>query len=246
MATENELLERIAGLLEGKNGSGTASKVGAALSGAAEIASASAPMLQTGDVSEQRYQIDALRGTGLRNFSNYDQFMNAYSDMQQINPDLSFKTLRGGSDRERIGGMLAATAAGATAGTAILPGWGTAIGAGVGALASGMTWLTGNQKAKSDQGTLSRELHDAVWQGQENKRAAGEVLADNAYRNAISNWGFRPWNSNAEGGSIERSKGLLRNFTESVSEKSKSNDSNKSLGITRTHVNGGVRIKFNK
>ncbi len=85
----------------------------------------------------------------------------------EVKPDIAYlqqqeEALRALPTGKGIGWDIAGGAAkGAKAGTMLLPGWGTAIGAGVGAITGGIRGLLGQKKARADIGEMQEELEQA-------------------------------------------------------------------------------------
>jgi hypothetical protein len=102
------------------------------------------------------------------------------------------------------------TASGATAGSAISPGWGTAIGAGIGTLGSlvgGKKSSGASEKAANDQ--RNQEIMMAVWQNEQNKQNQIDSIGQNntitqqnqdRYNQTLSN--NRPQQVGAGGGTV--------------------------------------------
>lgn len=85
----------------------------------------------------------------------------------EVRPDIAYlqqqqEALRAMPTGKGVGWQIAAGAAkGAKAGTMLLPGWGTAIGAGVGAIGAGVRGLLGQKKARADISEMQEELEQA-------------------------------------------------------------------------------------
>lgn len=93
--------------------------------------------------------------------NNNDSLMNEWGTFSPVNKIGSWKDIRGGSTGERITNTLGAIGSGAMAGSKIMPGIGTIIGAGAGLVSGVSGWLSGNQKAKNKALELNRQIEEA-------------------------------------------------------------------------------------
>lgn len=208
----------------------------ALLNGATQMGLAGESLNSIADTSQQQGMIDDIARRGLYGYNSYNQWANDYSELPQ--PDLSFDTIRDINDWEKAGNVLSSGIAGATAGAQVGGLWGGVAGGLAGLGYGAYNWITGDQKARTEQQAKRNALASAEAISLHNREAQGERLRDMDNRQ-------KAVRLNADGGRIERRMVSAKEFADQVLGK-KRTGSQYSSGIIRQHCKGGtmVRIKM--
>lgn len=209
------------------------------LTGATTLLSNAFKDAQIRDTSMQENQIADLSRAGAYNYNNYDQLANDYAQTNFGGPNINYQDIRGMTKGQQAGSVATSTLSGAAIGTQILPGWGTAIGAGVGLLTGLGGVLSGNSAARTKQESLNIQAQLASDAAQQNFGAAHERISANKARQGIVN-------SVAAGGAINRRSQSIREYADKVLKKTPLNARNCGGKIVRIRKDGGVcvRIKY--
>lgn len=220
----------------GMKGDAIAGGVIAGLNGLASIGGSAVQASQINDTSGFSNQIDDLSRVGTFGYNNYDEIARDY---QRTNFDQSidYDDIRGMSLGQKIGNVGTNALSGAATGMQIAGPWGAAAGAVIGAGASLAGILSGDQKARTEEGFLNAKADMASDMALNNLNAAHERLADISDRKGVMN-------SVAKGGQIDRRQMTLKQFMDSKTRKP-SVRSERSFGnITRSYCNGGVKFRI--
>lgn len=209
------------------------------MNGATSIFNTSKGIAQTADTSQQRGMIQDIGNIGSQKFGNYGQAISAYDRINSMQPDISFDTYRGGSTKERVGGVLSNTITGATTGAQVGGLYGGIAGGVIGLGAGIGSWIAGDYNARANMQTDNARLYLAQDRANLNTQAGIEDLQNDEHRNKIYNLG-------AEGGKIERKNQSLQEFADKVLKNQKSNDVTRSSGIVREKVEGGTKIRIKR
>ena len=218
--------------LRAQQGQAVAGGIVTGLTGATTLLSNAMKDAQIQDTSMQEGMISDLYNAGHLNYNNYDQLANDYAQVN-FNPQFNYQDIRGMSEGQQIGSVATSTLSGAAIGTQIMPGWGTAIGAGVGLLTGLGGVLSGNDMAKTKLRSLQLQSDIARSTAQQNFAAAHERIGDNIHRqNAV--------NAVKYGGAISR-------FADNALLKVPKQVEHKCGGkIERLYCNGGVKVRIHK
>jgi hypothetical protein len=210
----------------------------AILNGATGIINNFQQLNSIADTSQQQHQIDQMGSLGRYNVNSFDAINNQYGQLDQMQPNLDYDTIRGGSTAERIGGVASSALTGATTGFQVGGLYG-AVAGGVLGLGAGIGgWLSGDQKAEDELKRLQVERDITQGKALQNINARMEELADYNFRNEVPR-------VRAEGGKIERKQTSLKDFADSISKRQRS-DTTRSAGIVREYCNGGVKIRIKR
>ncbi len=207
--------------------------------GLTDIISNTQQLMQTGDTTPQRGMIGDIRNLGNANFSNYDQLVSGYEQLDSMQPDLSWDAIRGGSTRERLGNVLSSTMTGVTTGMTVggIPG---AIAGGVIGLGSGVGgWLAGDNDARLQQQALKTDNMIAKNIATKNLAAASEGLRDYTFRSGVVNRA-------QSGGQIRRKQETVKEFAERIFGNQRQSDVTHSARIVRQHCNGGTMVRIKR
>ena len=210
----------------------------AILNGITGIVNNTMQLSDIADTDYQQSQINQMGNIGRFNVNSYDQLNNQYGLIDSYQPDLSYDTIRGGSQQERFGNLLTSVGQGAAAGAQVGGIWGGIAGGAIGLGAGVAGWLTGDRKAEDEQKRLRLESYIASDNALQNLQARAENLADYNFRNQVPR-------VQAEGGRIERKQTSLKEFADSVTNRSKTNPAH-TAGIVREYCNGGVKIRIKR
>lgn len=192
-----------------------------------------------GDTSHQRRMIGDIRNLGNTDYSNFDQLVSGYEQLNTMQPDLSFDIIRGGSDKERVGNVLSSTVTGATTGAQIGGPWG-ALAGGVIGLGSGIGgWISGDMNAQLEQQSLRTDNMLAKNIANTNLSAASEGLADYTFRSGVVN------RANA-GGHIRRKQETVKEFADRIFGNQRQSDITHSAKIVRQHCKGGTMVRIKR
>ena len=186
------------------------------------------------DTSQQWNTIKDIGNVGQYGYSNYGQILNDY-DLYNLQPNLNYDDIRGGSTGERVGLVAQNTLEGFMAGAQTGNPWVAIGGAAVGLGAGIGGWLTGDEKARLEKTMLTQDTSRAKNIGYRNISAGIDNLQDYTFRNSLRNIA-------KEGGKMT----TVKDFANRVLSKGKSNDATRSSGIIRERVDGGVKIKIKR
>ncbi len=208
----------------------------AGLSAATGIAGNAMQAAQVGDTSAYENALADYADFGNYNYVNYDQLAN---DMSQnyLAPMPTYEDIRGMSNGEKAGNIVSSTLQGATAGLQIGGPIGAAVGGVAGLLGSGIGVIAGNRKAQRKQDALEAQATIAQATSNMNFQAAHERIGDYQNRKGVVN-------AVAKGGQIDRKQSITE-FANRKLGKPKYNEQHSS-SITRTTVDGGVRVRIRK
>ena len=220
--------------LKGQRGNAIAGGAIAGLTGATQLANNAMQAAQINDMSGYRNQLQDYVDYSNYNYNSYDQLSNAMSQ-NYLEPVPSLDDIRGMSTGEKIGTVASSTLQGAQAGMQIGGPIGAAIGGAAGLISAGVGVLTGNKKAQNEQTALNAQATLAQHDADLNFAAAHERISDYNTRKGVAN-------AAAKGGAIDR-KQSITSFADRVLGTPRQKDSHSS-GITRTNVEGGVRIRI--
>lgn len=225
--------------LKAKMAQGAVGAVGTALGGLTSIVGVAGDMAGLADTTAQRNMISAVGDTGRGDYGSYDQIAADYGNVQEMQPDLDYDTIRGGSTAQRIGGTVSSALSGAAAGAQIGGPWGALAGGVIGLGAGIGSWLIGNAKAKTQQSIMQSQAQTAEELAGDRLRTASDNLAERNYGSAYANRA-------AGGGRIERRSAGLREFADVVMDRQRTSDRTHAAGIVRTHGEGGTIIRIKR
>lgn len=220
--------------LKGQRANAIAGGAIAGLTGATQLANNAMQAAQINDMSGYRNQLQDYVDYSNYNYNSYDQLSNAMSQ-NYLEPVPSLDDIRGMSTGQKIGTVASSTLQGAQAGMQIGGPIGAAIGGAAGLISAGVGVLTGNKKAQNEQTALNAQATLAQYDADLNFAAAHERISDYNTRKGVAN-------AAAKGGAIDR-KQSITSFANRVLGTPRQKD-NHSSGITRTNVEGGVRIRI--
>ena len=208
----------------------------ALLNGATQMGMAGQSLNSIADTSQQQGMIDDIARRGLYGYNSYDQWAQDYTE--DLQPDLSFNTIRGMNNWQKAGNVLSSGLAGAQAGAQIGGLWGGVAGGLAGLGYGAYNWVTGDQKARNEQLSKQNALASAEAISLHNREAQGEHLRDIDNRQ-------KAIRLNAEGGQLERRMLSAKEFADKVLGR-KRTASQYSPNVIRQHCKGGtmVRIKM--
>lgn len=186
------------------------------------------------DTQQQQNMIDSMYGIGKTEFNSFDQLQNEWNRLDNLQPNLNWEDIRGGSFNERLGTTISSTLGNTIAGAKINPYLGAAMGAGTLAWNLG-NWVAGDQAATNTQKNLNLAAGIGENVATTNLAARGESLADYNSRNAVSHVA-------AKGGKIT----TLKEFSDGITKRAKANDTTRAAGIVREYCKGGVRIRIKR
>ena len=196
-------------------------------------------LAQIADTSRQDAEIQQMGRIGQGGYGSYDQVASDYSRLNALNPDLSFDTIRGADTKQKVGGVLSSTAAGAAAGAQIGGPWGALAGGVIGLGSSLAGVFIGDSQAKTEQRLKQAQAQQATGLSQTRMRTGIDDLAKSNFRADYANRA-------AMGGSIERKKQELQAFADRVMNRQQQNDVTHSAGIVRQHCKGGTMIRIKR
>ncbi len=191
------------------------------------------------DTSQQWDAISNMKGGMRGDYNSFDQIASEYSSISNLQPDLDYDTIRGGSTGQRVGSTVSSTLSGAAAGAKVGGVYGAIAGAVIG-LGKGVgEWITGNQKAKNEQSILQSEQQAAQEIAGMRRNTAADNLSTSNFNNAYANRA-------ALGGQLERKTMNIRDFADAVKARRTESDRTHSAGIVRVHCNGGTMIRIKR
>lgn len=196
-------------------------------------------MAGIGDTSMQRNMIQDIGNVGTSKYGNWGQVMMDYDRLNSMQPDLSYDTIRGGSTKERVGGVLSNTATGAMTGLQVGGPWGALAGGVIGLGAGIGGWIAGDRRAELERDTLRLNQSLNQDRAMRNIAAGIEDYTDYEHRNNIRTL-------RAEGGQIQRKESSMKEFADRVLSRGRANDSTRSSGVIREKVNGGTKIRIKR
>lgn len=211
----------------------------AVMGGAAQILNNSQQLAQIGDTQMQENMISDIGNIGNYNYGSYDQLMMDYDRMANLQPDLSFDAIRGGSTKERIGNVLSSTVTGVTTGASVGGPYGALIGGALGATAGLAGWAMGDAKAEQQRKHLMAENSFAHDRAGQNLRAGGENLMNYQFRSGVAH-------SVAEGGPIERKMMSIQAYANKVLRRPRLRSEEPVHGIVREHCKGGTMVRIKR
>lgn len=211
----------------------------ALLGGLSGIVGTTKNLASIADTSKQDAAIQQMGSIGQGGYSSYDQVAADYNRLNSINPDLSYDTIRGVDTKQKVGGVLSATAAGAATGAQIGGPWGALAGGVIGLGSSLAGVFVGDQNARIEQQLKQAQAKQATELSQTRMRTGIDDLAQSNFRSDYANRA-------AMGGSIERKKQGLQAFADRIMNRQKQNDVTHSSGIIRQHCKGGTMIRIKR
>ena len=220
--------------LKGQRANAVAGGAIAGLTGVTQLANNAMQAAQINDMSGYRNQLQDYVDYSNYNYNSYDQLSNAMSQ-NYLEPVPSLDDIRGMSTGEKVGTVASSTLQGAQAGMQIGGPIGAAIGGAAGLISAGVGVLTGDKKAQIEQTSLNAQATLAQHDAGLNFAAAHERISDYNTRKGVAN-------AAAKGGAINK-KQSITSFADRVLGTPKRRN-NHSSDITRTNVEGGVRIRF--
>ena len=194
---------------------------------------------QIQDTSMYENEIANLGNEGNYNYGSFNQLENDIANRQELTP-VSYDEIRGMNTGQKIGSVASSAATGAMAGLTIGGPWGALVGGVVG-LGGGLAGvLTGDKKAEAKQAYLASSASHANGIANINTQAAHERIAGNDNR-------YKMVRAVANGGQIQRKKESIQDFASRVlGEPSRTQIRTSPQHITRTKVDGGIRIRIKK
>ena len=223
----------------GFNASNAANIASSMVSGTASIINSAMENAQIADVSRQWGAINDAKNIGSDQYSSYEDALQDYERLYDVQPDLSWNAIRGGSWGQRFGNVFSAAAAGAQAGASTMNPYVVAGMAAAGAGAAIGGWLYGDAEAEDMQGRLRLNSMIARNVATQNINARNEEFSDYSFRSDI------PTRSKF-GGKIERKQQSLTDFANSVTSRQKRNSVSHSANFVREKVDGGVKIRIKR
>lgn len=211
----------------------------ALLGGLSGIVGTTKNLASIADTSKQDAAIQQMGSIGQGGYSSYDQVTADYNRLNSITPDLSYDTIRGVDTKQKVGGVLSATAAGAATGAQIGGPWGALAGGVIGLGSSLAGVFVGDRNARIEQQLKQAQAKQATELSQTRMRTGIDDLAQSNFRNDYANRAAR-------GGSIERRQQDLQAFADRIMHRQKQNDVTHSSGIVRQHCKGGTLIRIKR
>lgn len=221
---------------KGMKGDAIAGGVIAGLNGLASIGGSAVQASQINDTSGFSNQLDDLSRVGTFGYNNYDEIARDYQ-RTDLDQSIDYDDIRGMSLGQKIGNVGTNTLSGAATGMQIAGPWGALAGGVVGAGASLAGILSGDQKARTEEGFLNAKADMASDMALNNLNAAHERLADISDRKGVMN-------SVAKGGQIDRRQMTLKQFMDSKTRKPAVRSERSFGNITRSYCNGGVKFRI--
>lgn len=222
-----------------KNGySNFASQFGALSGGVMGIVDNFQNLSDIADTSGYWDDINEVENLGMSNYYDIDALSQDYARMANLNQMYDYSDIRGKNDGELAMGVGSSMLQGAAAGASFGP-YGAAAGAAIGLGAGLAGMFSGNRKARREQRYLEDRAEMAVNGANKNLNAAHEQLRDYQFRSGVSNRA-------ADGGRIVRKNQSLQEFADKIFNRQRTNDSSRSVGIVRTHCNGGTMIRIKR
>ena len=194
---------------------------------------------QVGDTSQQWGAIGGLNSVGRGNYNSFGQIAADSVDLQSVQPDLGYDTIRGGSAGQHAGNTLSSAMSGAAAGAKVGGVYGAIGGAVLGLGKGAIDWVGGNSLAKSEQSILRSTRNTEQALAQQRVNNAADSLANANFGNAYANRAAR-------GGQLRRNTMNIRDFADAVLARKRESDRTHSAGIVRTHCNGGTMIRIKR
>lgn len=185
---------------------------GTVLGSVASLADTSLSMAKTNNTDIVQNTINQIGNIGKNNYISNNQIISDYSALNNLQPNISYDDVRGGSDLQRFGNLNAAVLSGAMAGNMVGGPVGAAVGAGIGLLGSGAGWIYGNIDARNKTNILNQNKKDAERLANVNLLSARDNFAGSSFRENYANRA-------ADGGSIQRKSQSITEFAERVSKK---------------------------
>lgn len=235
---EDADIQKALGSLKSQKAASGIGGAATAIGGIGDILNTSLSMAQIADTSAQHNQINSMTELGNSDYSSYGDILTDYTRLSQINPDISYDTVRGGSTTERIGGVGKSIASGAMTGLQVGGCWGALVGGIVGAGAGIGGWIAGNQNAKAETALLKAEYNNDYQIARNNIVKSTDKMADNQFSNMYRN-------RMAEGGRLKK-QADLRSFADAIMNRRKVADVTRSAGIEKEYVDGGLMIRIKR
>lgn len=221
---------------KGMKGDAIAGGVIAGLNGLASIGGSAIQASQINDTSGFSNQIDDLGRVGTFGYNNYDEIARDYQ-RTDFDQSIDYDDIRGMSLGQKIGNVGTNALSGAATGMQIAGPWGALAGGVVGAGASLAGILSGDKKARTEEGFLNAKADMASDMALNNLNAAHERLADINDRKGVVN-------AVAKGGQIDRRQMTLKQFMDSKTRKPAVRSERSFGNITRSYCNGGVKFRI--
>ena len=205
--------------------------VTAGISGVTNLASQFGQASHTADISSELGRIDDLSRMGNYNYNNYEQLSNDLAHATYT-PQMSYDDIRGMSTGQQVGSVATSALSGASAGMQIGGPWGAAIGGlvGIGTGIAGV--VTGNREAERKQQRIQAQATLATDSAMLNFGAAHERLNEQNHRDKLSN--------------VAAYGGGLKMFVDKKLRKPAQKEHGSMSSISRSHVEGGTRIKIKR
>lgn len=208
------------------------------LGGVSSVYSASEPLRAINNTGNQLLDIQEIGNFGERNYNNYDQLQSEYESLQSYQPDLSFDTIRGSNEGDRLKGILGSAAAGASAGSFAGP-YGILAGGAIGGAVGLVSNEMGNHKARIEKDFLGVQNDIANRQAKIGLNYNTDNLSDLQSRSAMVHRAEK-------GGQIQRKPISAKEFADAVLNKQRKSDTTKSSNVVRQHCKGGTMIRIKK
>ena len=221
------------------NWNNVASKTLAGIEGVTGLASGFMQASRIADTSAQQNIIDRMNNMSQQNYGTFDQLNNAYSYINNLQPDLNLGTIRGMNAGQKAGNILTSAITGASTGLSVGGPWGALGGAIVG-LGTGIGGvLAGDNAAESEQRRLQNRLALAQAYSGYKKTSQEEKIADSNYRGEISI-------ASEYGGQIHRRQLTMREFADMTEGKKIPAQKKPIVGVVREMCDGGIRIRIKR
>ena len=153
--------------------------------GLTSIFNTSKNMANIADTSQQQNMIQDLGNIGRTQYSNWEQIGMDYDRFNNLQPNLSFDAIRGGSTKERVGGVLSNTATGAMTGLQVGGPWGALAGGVIGAGAGIGSWLVGDKDAETELKDLRLKRYLAQDKAMSNLVSGIDNYSNYQFKNGI-------------------------------------------------------------
>ena len=191
---------------------------------------------QIADTSMYEDAIDERGRIGQYGYNSFGQIANDYDTLSYM-PDISYDSIRGMTDGQKVGNVLQSAMTGASAGAQIGGLWGGIAGGALG-IASGIGgWVTGDRKAKSQQTYLKNQADLANQSALSNLNAANESLIErNDRKGAVR--------SVADGGKIDRVQMSVDEFIRKSKSSPVRRSGGNAMSVVRKRTDGGVMVRI--
>lgn len=153
--------------------------------GLTSIFNTSKNMANIADTSQQQNMIQDLGNIGSTQYSNWEQIGMDYDRFNNLQPNLSFDAIRGGSTEERVGSVLSNTATGAMTGLQVGGPWGALAGGIIGAGAGIGGWLVGDKDAETELKDLRLKRYLAQDRAMSNLVSGIDNYSNYQFKNGI-------------------------------------------------------------